>query len=224
MITSPDNDKLKTIRKLQQKRWRDEARACSWPRARTWSRRRRPGWQPSSCCAPGEDVEPELLDAVSTLGSGTRVIGVYGQRWAEPGGDLCVYLHGVGDPGNVGTDHPLRARAGGRAGGARAGLRGPLLAEGGAGLAWARSSPGRRPGPSSPRLARGPLALDAAGGARPRAASSVAAAARARASAPSGRAAAGLRGASAARHPACRRPDSLNVAMAATIAAPRRRA
>ena len=26
MITSPDNDKLKTIRKLQQKRWRDEAR------------------------------------------------------------------------------------------------------------------------------------------------------------------------------------------------------
>jgi TrmH family RNA methyltransferase len=48
-------------------------------------------------------VEPELLDAVSTLGSGTRVIGVYRQHWAEPKGDLLVYLHGVEDPGNVGT-------------------------------------------------------------------------------------------------------------------------
>ena len=51
----------------------------------------------------GEDVEPDLLDAVSTLGSGTRVIGVYKQRWAEPAGDVLVYLHGVEDPGNVGT-------------------------------------------------------------------------------------------------------------------------
>ena len=48
-------------------------------------------------------MEPELLDAVSTLGSGTRVIGVYRQRWADPEGRLLVYLHGVQDPGNVGT-------------------------------------------------------------------------------------------------------------------------
>ena len=40
---------------------------------------------------------------MSTLGSGSRVIGVYKQRWAEPAGDLLVYLHGVEDPGNVGT-------------------------------------------------------------------------------------------------------------------------
>jgi RNA methyltransferase, TrmH family len=32
------------------------------------------------------------------------VIGVYEQRWAQaPAGPLCVYLHGVTDPGNVGT-------------------------------------------------------------------------------------------------------------------------
>jgi TrmH family RNA methyltransferase len=31
------------------------------------------------------------------------VIGVYEQVWSEPAGPLCVYLHGVGDPGNVGT-------------------------------------------------------------------------------------------------------------------------
>ncbi len=48
-------------------------------------------------------MEPDLLDSVSTLGSGARVIGVYKQRWAEPTGALLVYLHGVEDPGNVGT-------------------------------------------------------------------------------------------------------------------------
>ena len=31
------------------------------------------------------------------------MIGVYEQRWGAPRGPLCVYLHGVGDPGNVGT-------------------------------------------------------------------------------------------------------------------------
>jgi TrmH family RNA methyltransferase len=31
------------------------------------------------------------------------VVGVYEQRWSSPGGDLSVYLHGVHDPGNVGT-------------------------------------------------------------------------------------------------------------------------
>jgi RNA methyltransferase, TrmH family len=50
------------------------------------------------------EVEPPALAAVSTLGSGTRVIGVYEQRWsATATGPLCVYLHGVSDPGNVGT-------------------------------------------------------------------------------------------------------------------------
>jgi TrmH family RNA methyltransferase len=49
------------------------------------------------------EVEPGALRAVSALASGTRVIGVYQQRWSEVAGPLCVYLHGVGDPGNVGT-------------------------------------------------------------------------------------------------------------------------
>lgn len=49
------------------------------------------------------DVEAGLLRSVSTLGSGARVIGVYEQVWSDPAGPLCVYLHGVGDPGNVGT-------------------------------------------------------------------------------------------------------------------------
>lgn len=50
------------------------------------------------------DVDAPALAAVSTLGSGTRAIGVYEQRWlAAPAGPLCMYLHGVRDPGNVGT-------------------------------------------------------------------------------------------------------------------------
>jgi RNA methyltransferase, TrmH family len=49
------------------------------------------------------EVEPAALSAVSVLGSGTRVIGVYEQRWEIPVGPLCVYLHGVADPGNVGA-------------------------------------------------------------------------------------------------------------------------
>src|SRR5207302_1797646 len=61
------------------------------------------GFEPELLLVAGEDIEPELLDAVSTLGSGTRVIGVFPERWSEPGGELSVYLHGVGDPGNVGT-------------------------------------------------------------------------------------------------------------------------
>jgi len=53
---------------------------------------------------PGfHDVQADALASVSTLGSSTRVIAVYEQRWVDPVGPLCVYLHGVGDPGNVGT-------------------------------------------------------------------------------------------------------------------------
>ena len=98
MITSKDNQQLKTIRKLLAKR-RDglfvaegedlvEAAAAN-------------GWEPELLLRAGEDVEPDLLP--SSLGSGTRVVGVYRERWAEPGGELSVYLHGVHDPGNVGT-------------------------------------------------------------------------------------------------------------------------
>ncbi len=49
------------------------------------------------------EVERSALASVSTLGSGTRVIATYEQRWGAPAGPLCVYLHRVGDPGNVGT-------------------------------------------------------------------------------------------------------------------------
>jgi TrmH family RNA methyltransferase len=97
VITSPDNDKLKTIRKLQQKSWRTKLGLFAAEGEDLV------GPNPLFLLRAGEDVQPALLDSVSTLGSGTRVIGVYEQQWAEPTGDLLVYLHGVEDPGNVGT-------------------------------------------------------------------------------------------------------------------------
>ncbi len=103
MITSPDNEQLKTIRKLQQKRWRERLDLFAAEGEDLVEAAERAGWQPETLLIAGEDVEPELLADVSTLGSGTRVIGVYKRRWSQPGGDLSVYLHGVGDPGNVGT-------------------------------------------------------------------------------------------------------------------------
>lgn len=109
-ITSPHNDRLKEIRKLARRRERAlsgrfvaegedllaAADAAGWPAVERY-------------CATGSglagvEVEPELLAAVSQLGSGTRALAVYEQRWADaPAGPLCVALHGIADPGNVGT-------------------------------------------------------------------------------------------------------------------------
>ncbi len=49
------------------------------------------------------EVAPEALASVSTIAQGARVVGVYEQRWQEPAGPLAVALWGVRDPGNVGT-------------------------------------------------------------------------------------------------------------------------
>jgi len=103
MITSRDNQQLKQIHKLQRKKERDATGLFAAEGEDLVAAAEAAGWSPEILLRSGEDVEPELLDRVSSLGSGTRVIGVYRQRWSEPRGDLCVYLHGVGDPGNVGT-------------------------------------------------------------------------------------------------------------------------
>ncbi len=103
MITSPDNQHLKLIRKLHDKRSRTREGLFVAEGEDLVEAARDAGWNPEILLVAGEDVEPKLLDEVSTLGSGTRVIGVYEQRWSDPGGALAVYLHGVGDPGNVGT-------------------------------------------------------------------------------------------------------------------------
>ncbi len=103
MIRSADNDKLKTIRKLRQKRWRAKLGLFAAEGEDLVEAAQVAGWPAEFVLRAGEDVEPELLAEVSALGSGSRVIGVYPQRFGEPGGSVSVYLHGVEDPGNVGS-------------------------------------------------------------------------------------------------------------------------
>ena len=98
MITSKDNQQLKTIRKLLQKR-RDGLFVAEGEDLIEAAEAA--GWEPVILLRAGVDVEPDLMP--SALGSGSRVVGVYEERWSEPGGDVSVYLHGVHDPGNVGT-------------------------------------------------------------------------------------------------------------------------
>ncbi len=67
------------------------------------------GWQPIETFVlegsglDGTEVGEEALAAVSALGSGTRALAIYEQRWSQPAGPLAIWLYGVGDPGNVGT-------------------------------------------------------------------------------------------------------------------------
>lgn len=106
IITSPHNDKLKDVRRLQRRRdGRFVAEGEDLLAAADEA-----GWAPlerlvaAGCGLPGTEVEPALLAKVSALGSGTRALAVYEARWApRPTGPLCVALWGVRDPGNVGT-------------------------------------------------------------------------------------------------------------------------
>lgn len=111
-ITSPQNPRLKSVRRLASRRERERSGTFLAEgedlvlAARNAGRVAVEGYRLAGSSLGGEnfhDVAPAALKAVSTLGSGARVIGVYEQRWSSATGPLCVYLHGVGDPGNVGT-------------------------------------------------------------------------------------------------------------------------
>lgn len=109
MIESPHNEKLKLVRKLRERKQREREGAFISEGEDLIEAALAAGAEPRFLLAAagsglvGEEVEPELLAATSTLGSGTRAIAVWPQCWAEPGDSPCLYLHGVGDPGNVGT-------------------------------------------------------------------------------------------------------------------------
>jgi RNA methyltransferase, TrmH family len=109
-ITSPHNDQLKEIRKLAGRKWRDKLREFVAEGEDLLEAADAAGWEPltrlvaAGSGLEGEQVAPHLLAQVSQLGSGTRALAVYGQRWAPaPVGPLCLALWGVNDPGNVGT-------------------------------------------------------------------------------------------------------------------------
>jgi RNA methyltransferase, TrmH family len=108
-ITSSHNDKLKEIRRLARRRTRADAGRFVAEGEDLVAAAGAAGWTPYTLLAAagsglaGDEVEPQLLAAVSGLGSGTRQMAVYESRWSAPAGPLCVALWGVGDPGNVGA-------------------------------------------------------------------------------------------------------------------------
>jgi RNA methyltransferase, TrmH family len=108
-ITSPQNNHLKELRKLHLRKHRDRAGRFVAEGEDLLDAADAAGWRAleryvaAGSGLAGTEVEPELLAAASTLGSGTRAIGVYEQRWAAPAGPVAVHLHEVRDPGNVGT-------------------------------------------------------------------------------------------------------------------------
>jgi len=118
MIESPQNEKLKLVRKLRERKHREREGLFATEGEDLLEAGLAAGAEPrfvlvaAGSGLDGEEVEPGLLADVSSLGSGTRVVAVWpvptsstdffpntGDNSPEP----CIYLHGVGDPGNVGT-------------------------------------------------------------------------------------------------------------------------
>ena len=106
MITSPHNPKLKDLRRLARRR--EDGRFVAEGEdllaaadAAGWLALER--YVAAGSGLAGEEVDPHVLDGVSGLGSGTRAIAVYEQRWTSPAAAPAVVLWGVRDPGNVGT-------------------------------------------------------------------------------------------------------------------------
>src|SRR5579871_1981509 len=102
LISSRDNEKLKLVRKLRERRWRDKLGlfVCEGEdlvEAATA--------EPVALLVAGENVEPKLLAGLSGAAHPPRVIGVY-RRADLPAAEarpVSLVLHRLSDPGNVGT-------------------------------------------------------------------------------------------------------------------------
>jgi TrmH family RNA methyltransferase len=119
MIESPHNEKLKLVRKLRDRKHREREGLFATEGEDLLQAGLAAGAEPrfvlvaAGSGLDGDEVEPSLLADVSSLGSGTRAIGVWPIQGVKTllsphGGKKGVfttrlYLHGVGDPGNVGA-------------------------------------------------------------------------------------------------------------------------
>lgn len=108
-ITSKDNDKLKLVRRLVQRKHREREGLFATEGEDLLAAGRAAGRQPhlvlveAGSGLDGLEVERALLDSVSALGSGTRAIAIWPLEWAAQARERCVFLNGVADPGNVGA-------------------------------------------------------------------------------------------------------------------------
>jgi TrmH family RNA methyltransferase len=102
VIVSRDNEKLKLVRKLHERRWRDKLGlfVCEGEDLVDAATA-----EPVELLVAGENVEAKLLAEVSTAGHPPRVIAVYRRvDLPEPEArPVTLALWRVADPGNVGT-------------------------------------------------------------------------------------------------------------------------
>jgi TrmH family RNA methyltransferase len=104
VITSRDNEKLKLVRKLRQRKQREETGLFVCEGEDLIEAALGAGVEPVELLVAGENVQADLLAAVSELPHPPRVVGVY--RAADlprAPRDVTLALWRVGDPGNVGT-------------------------------------------------------------------------------------------------------------------------
>jgi TrmH family RNA methyltransferase len=104
VITSRQNEKLKLVRKLRERSWRDKLGLFVAEGEDLVEAARAEGVQPIELLVGGETVAPELLAELSSLAHPPRVIAVY-RRSDLPRGQRprTLALWHVADPGNVGT-------------------------------------------------------------------------------------------------------------------------
>lgn len=102
MIVSRANERLKLVRKLQERRWRDRLGLFAVEGEDAVAAATA---DPVDLLRAGVDVEPHLLAEVSTAPHPPRVIGVYRQADLPPpeSRPVGLALWRVADPGNVGT-------------------------------------------------------------------------------------------------------------------------
>ena len=101
MIVSRDNERLKLVRKLHEKRWREKLGLFLVEGEDALA----PDAEPFDLLRAGEDVEPKLLAEVASAPHPPRVIAVYRRdqlpAWEERPATLALWR--LADPGNVGT-------------------------------------------------------------------------------------------------------------------------
>ena len=104
MITSRENERLKLLRKLRDRRWREKLGLFAVEGEDLVDAGLAAGLEPADVLVAGEDVEPKLLAEVSALAHPPRVVAVF-RREDLPRGTrpVTLALWRAGDPGNVGT-------------------------------------------------------------------------------------------------------------------------